>query len=584
MDFARNIGTLMIGALLFSSCQFEKSGATGWNYNDSKNGGFEKAPFEEQETGPGLILIEGGQFTMGRVTDDLTHDWDNIPRTVTVSSFYMDEVEVTNFYWLEYLYWLDRVFGADYPEIYKKALPDTLVWRSKLAYNEPYLEYYLRHPAYRDYPVVGINWLQANDYCAWRTDRVNELILIREGLFEHYPNQINEDHFTTDAYLAAQYESGKRVDGVEDFNPNRDTRNIRMEDGILLPRYRLPTEAEWEYAAYGLIGNSVDERVVERRIYPWNGHWVRYDSRKKGGAFYGDFRGNFMRGRGDYMGVAGSLNDNADVTAPVFSYWPNDYGLYNMAGNVSEWVMDVYRPLSPEDDDDFRPFRGNVFKTKVLNSDGAVEDKHDLVVYDVEGIKYYLTEFQKAMQGRATEAEAQLIDQLLEGIEQSIEFKNTRKEDAAYQRVQDLVDLIKSQDLEIAPKLLSGISDYQADQPGDVRMRNVTVEENIDRRNYRESDNIDFIDGDINSSIYYDQAGYEGNPMYDWGKTTLINDHSRVYKGASWADRIYWANPGTRRYLDERQSTATIGFRCAMTRVGSPVGLGDEKRRSKIDR
>ncbi|MCB0779932.1 MAG: SUMF1/EgtB/PvdO family nonheme iron enzyme, partial [Flavobacteriales bacterium] len=105
MDFARNIGTLMIGALLFSSCQFEKSGATGWNYNDSKNGGFEKAPFEEQETGPGLILIEGGQFTMGRVTDDLTHDWDNIPRTVTVSSFYMDEVEVTNFYWLEYLYW-----------------------------------------------------------------------------------------------------------------------------------------------------------------------------------------------------------------------------------------------------------------------------------------------------------------------------------------------------------------------------------------------------------------------------------------------------------------------------------------------
>jgi sulfatase modifying factor 1 len=61
------------------------------------------------------------------------------------------------------------------------------------------VEYYLRHPAYRDYPVVGVNWLQANDYCAWRTDRVNEVILIREGLFEHYPNQINEDHFTTDS-------------------------------------------------------------------------------------------------------------------------------------------------------------------------------------------------------------------------------------------------------------------------------------------------------------------------------------------------------------------------------------------------
>ncbi len=584
MNLIRKIALLSVGAALFSGCQFEKSGATGWNYNDSKNGGFEKTEFGDQENGPGLVLIEGGQFTMGRTTDDLLHEWNNIPRTVTVSSFYMDEVEVTNFYWLEYLYWLERVFVADYPEIYKKALPDTLVWRSKLAFNEPYVEYYLRHPAYRDYPVVGINWLQANDYCAWRTDRVNEVILIREGLFEHYPNQINEDHFTTDSYLAGQYESGKKVDGVSDFNPNRDTRNIRMEDGVLLPRYRLPTEAEWEFAAYGLLGNTVDERVVERRIYPWNGHWVRYDSRKKGGAFYGDFRGNFMRGRGDYMGVAGSLNDNADVTAPVFSYWPNDYGLYNMAGNVSEWVMDVYRPLSPEDKDDFRPFRGNVFKTKVLNSDGAIQDKHDLVIYDVAGIKYYLTEFQTAMQGRATDEEAALIDELLTTIEQAIEFENTRKQDAAMQRVQDMVDNIKSKDLDISPKLLSGISDYQADQPGDVRIRQVTVEENIDRRNYRSADNIDFIDGDVQSSIYFEQPDFEGNPMYDWGKTSLVNDRSRVYKGASWADRIYWANPGTRRHLDERQSTPTIGFRCAMTRVGSPRGLGDDKRRNKLQK
>ena len=585
-----NIGLLIAGAALLSGCQFEKSGATGWNYNDSKNGGFEKAPFVEQENGPGLILVEGGQFTMGRVTDDLTHDWDNIPRTVTVSSFYMDEVEVTNFYWLEYLYWLDRVYGADFPEVYKKALPDTLVWRSKLAFTEPYTEYYLRHPAYRDYPVVGVNWLQANDYCAWRTDRVNEVILIREGLFEHYPNQINEDHFTTDSYLAGQYESGKKVDGVQDFNPNKDTRNIKMEDGVLLPRYRLPTEAEWEFAAFGLVGNTVDERIIERRIYPWNGHWVRYDSRKKGGAFYGDFRGNFMRGRGDYMGVAGSLNDNADVTAPVFSYWPNDYGLYNMAGNVSEWVMDVYRPLTGEDENDFRPFRGNVFKTKVLNSDGGIKDKYDKVIYDIDGIKYWLEEFQKRMEGKFTDEEGKLVEDLMTKINQAQEFASTRKPDPAQQNVQDMVDMIKGQDLEICPKLLSGISDYQSDQPGEVQMRKVTVEENIDRRNYQESDNIDFKDGDLESSVYYLQGDEpENGGMYaNSGEVafqdylTLISDHARVYKGASWADRIYWANPGTRRYLDERQSTATIGFRCAMVRVGSPVGLGDDKRRSKL--
>ena len=177
----QSLGLLLFvaGLLTLSGCYYERSGATGWAYNYTDNGGFERPSYFEQETGPGLIFVEGGTFTMGSVEDDLTYGWDNIPRRTTVSSFYMDETEVTNHFWCEYLNWLQRVYGSSYPEIVERALPDTASWRDKLAYNEPLVNYYLRHPAYRDYPVVGVNWLQATAFCKWRSDRVNEGILIR---------------------------------------------------------------------------------------------------------------------------------------------------------------------------------------------------------------------------------------------------------------------------------------------------------------------------------------------------------------------------------------------------------------------
>src|SRR5687767_15154604 len=103
---------ILVGAamLLATACTKERSETTGWAYNDPNNGGYEKIPYEDQETGPGLILIEGGTFTMGKTEDDVTYDWNNIPRRVTVSSFYMDETEISNFHYLEYLYWTYRVF------------------------------------------------------------------------------------------------------------------------------------------------------------------------------------------------------------------------------------------------------------------------------------------------------------------------------------------------------------------------------------------------------------------------------------------------------------------------------------------
>lgn len=473
---------ILATAFLFS-CKKESSPTTGWTYNDSDTGGFEVVPYQEQETGPGLVFIEGGTFVMGRTADDVMLDWNNMPRRVTVSSFYMDETEVRNLDYLEYLYWLSRVFGETYPEVYTNALPDTLVWRDPLAYNEPYVENYLRHPAYRDYPVVGVNWLQASQYAAWRTDRVNEMILIREDILAWDANQVNERNFNTEAYLAGQYEGEVRT-SMRDLDPRgTGERRVRQQDGMLLPSYRLPTEAEWEFAALGLMGSTVYERVVERRQYPWAGHNVRSSERKT----MGIFMTNVQRGRGDMMGVAGNLNDGAEITAPVYAYWPNDYGLYNMAGNVSEWVMDVYRPLSHEDVAGFRPFRGNVFTTVATDSEGNPLPK---------------------------------------------------------------------------------------DEFGRISHREVTVEENVTRRNYRHADNISHRDGDLMSSLYFGEDEMEdpNEIMYEYGATTLVNDEARVFKGGSWRDRVYWTSPGQRRFLDQNEATNDIGFRCAMIRVGSPMG------------
>ena len=373
------IGILCFLCLLgLTSCQKvksmfgkKKSATTGWTYNDPKNGGIDFKKMKTPKGGPGLVYIPGGTFVMGRTQEDVMGENNNVPRRVTVASFYMDETEVRNIDWLEYITWLQRIY-VSYPEVAKKALPDTLVWRDQLGYNEPMIKNYLRFPAYAEYPVVGVSWEQATEYCVWRTDRVNEQILIDKKVLAHDPdNQRDENNFNTETYLFGQYEGTVKKNYK---GSGKEPRSVKWEDGLLLPEYRLPTEAEWEYAAYGLIGNTEDERISNSRIYPWDGSWVRYAEKK----YRGRMMANFKRGKGDYMGVAGSSNDGWDYTAPVKSFWPNDFGLYDMAGNVNEWVSDVYRPLSFQDVAEFNPYRGNVFKVLVTDEHGGLATKDSL--------------------------------------------------------------------------------------------------------------------------------------------------------------------------------------------------------------
>ena len=179
---------------------------TGWNYNDKNMGGFNQSPVKEQSTGPGLVFVQGGTFTMGATEDDVMGDWNNVPRRVTVSSFYMDKTEVANIHYREYLRWVERTFDDEaLIKVVEGATPDTLVWRSELSANEPMVEYYFRHPSYNFYPVVGVSWRQASDFCLWRGDRVNELKLVEKGFSNK--NQLKkiqgqgEENFTTKSYF-----------------------------------------------------------------------------------------------------------------------------------------------------------------------------------------------------------------------------------------------------------------------------------------------------------------------------------------------------------------------------------------------
>jgi gliding motility-associated lipoprotein GldJ len=356
----------------------------------------------------GMTRIQGGTFAMGVNQEDVIGDWNNRLRRVTVSSFYLDQKEVSNKNYKDYLHWLEKVYmPTNQDSIVNQARPDTLVWRSELAYNEPMVEAYFRHPSFNDYPVVGISWDQANEYCKWRTDRANEKLLTKLGYIDA-KNDANKplgaNNFNKEAYLTDEYNvaptnkiSNKKAKKGEDAPKLK----ISFEDGVMTADYRLPTEAEWEYAAKTTLvsgssttalkngGNAKNKNAQLTSSdlpFPWSGSGNNNLRDSKKGNTQGLFLANFKNGSGDYKGMTGYINESNGMIEKVSSHLQNSsLKLYNIAGNVNEWVADVYRPMNTMDMDDFNPFRGNVFQSNDTKlAKGSRRDAKGRIIKAVE--------------------------------------------------------------------------------------------------------------------------------------------------------------------------------------------------------
>ncbi|MFH2142233.1 MAG: SUMF1/EgtB/PvdO family nonheme iron enzyme [Bacteroidota bacterium] len=390
---------------------------TGWEYNDTSGWDFEYVKYkmpklnkEAKKYFEGMKLVEGGTFSMGRTSSfkpektDTTLIVNNTPRRVTVSSFYISDHEVTNGEYREFVNWvidsvrlsflaksdpsfyndpslktlnwdkkneiftienmkkLEPLYNLVESRFYKKQefnakfaiyssisdkdtfsvsiYPDTTRWLLEMpySYSEPMQNAYFWHPAYLNYPVVGVNFHQAMAYCMWKTKMLNNAICIAHK---------------TD-YASA----------------------LAMEETILMPDFRLPTEAEWEYAAKADASKAkIKDNQSNYDLFPWSENNL-FDEK---GNYYANFgpihdENNFMiKSFQQYFKTTKNTKKHYEgdlyfYPTLVKLFAANGFGLYDMAGNVAEWVMDRYRPVNFNCMNDFRPFRGNIYTNDSIRS------------------------------------------------------------------------------------------------------------------------------------------------------------------------------------------------------------------------
>tara|TARA_B100000700_G_scaffold324650_1_gene431368 strand:+ start:28 stop:1050 length:1023 start_codon:yes stop_codon:yes gene_type:complete len=305
----------------------------------------------------------------------------------------------------------------------------------------------------------------------------------------------------------------------------------------------------------------------------------------------GQFLANFRHGRGDYAGVSPVNNDLGTMTMPVGSFPPNDWGLYDMAGNVNEWVMDVYRPLTPIASNDLNPFRGNVFKQVARDSDGYVKTTDDIDEYgEALGLMANGEYIFPANPNKLIEINEQ-IDGSDDPIDNNTEEENT---DRYNWDAETPYNIYKGRDVNMngeysyensnsthsSEDYTGSNNPYGRDAYSFLSSKSSNPRSSP-KRQYNRANNIDYRDGEGRAELSPDYSGWG---IYDYGRTTMINNYTRIYKGGSWQDDAYWLSPGSKRFLNEDLAKSDVGFRCVIDHLGYVSGGEYDEGKSKKDK